>query len=78
MPTDLLSSAPAAGAFDDGEESIYKLIPHIEIPKPKAPMYRSKYPHDVPPSGSTFGRYRQHIYLLISFVSSISCCVTAS
>jgi hypothetical protein len=35
------------------EESIYNLIPKEEAPKPKPPLYKSKYPHDLPPTYST-------------------------
>eukprot|EP00472_Partenskyella_glossopodia_P008009 CAMPEP_0197525742 /NCGR_PEP_ID=MMETSP1318-20131121/14106_1 /TAXON_ID=552666 /ORGANISM="Partenskyella glossopodia, Strain RCC365" /LENGTH=294 /DNA_ID=CAMNT_0043079447 /DNA_START=133 /DNA_END=1017 /DNA_ORIENTATION=+ len=38
------------------EESIYDLIPKVSPPKPKPPRYVSKFPSDVPPSYSTFGR----------------------
>lgn len=36
------------------EESIYNLIPKEYIPPPKEKMYSSKYPHNLPPTGSTF------------------------
>lgn len=36
------------------EESIYNLIPKEEVPDPKAPLYKSKYPHDMAPTYSTF------------------------
>ena len=42
---------------DDGEESIYKLIPKEKVESPKAPMFRSRF-HDPPPAkraGATFG-----------------------
>jgi hypothetical protein len=38
------------------EESIYNLIPQEEVKPEKPPMYRSKYPADTAPTGSTFGR----------------------
>lgn len=37
-------------------ESIYNLIPEAEQPKQKTRRYRSKYPHQTPPTASTFGR----------------------
>jgi len=36
-------------------ESIYTLIPEPLRQEERAPMHRSKYPHDTPPTGSTFG-----------------------
>jgi len=36
-------------------ESIYSLIPQPLPREEKLPMHRSKYPHDTPPTGSTFG-----------------------
>lgn len=36
------------------EESIYNLIPKEYNPEPKPPLYRSKYPPNIPPTGSTF------------------------
>lgn len=38
------------------QESIYDLIPQPEEKEDKPPMYRSKYPPNVPPTSSTFGR----------------------
>ncbi len=35
------------------EESIYNLIPKEYIPPPKEKMYKSHYPHDLAPTGST-------------------------
>lgn len=35
-------------------ETIYNLIPKEYIPPPKDPKYHSKYPADIPPTGSTF------------------------
>ena len=37
------------------EESIYNLIQQQEAPPSAAPMYRSRYPPNAPPTGSTFG-----------------------
>jgi hypothetical protein len=37
------------------EESIYNLIPKEYVPPPKPKMHKSKYPHDTPPTASTFG-----------------------
>ena len=36
-----------------GEECIYNLIPKEYIPPPKESRYRSKFPYDIPPTGST-------------------------
>lgn len=36
------------------EESIYNIIPKEYHPEPKPPLYRSKYPPQIPPTGSTF------------------------
>ena len=36
------------------EESIYNIIPRESKPEPKLPLYRSKFPYDIPPTGSTF------------------------
>jgi hypothetical protein len=36
------------------EESIYNLIPKEYIPGPKEKMYKSKFPHDLRPTGTTF------------------------
>ena len=35
-------------------ESIYNIIPKEYVPPPKAQMYKSKYPPNIPPTGSTF------------------------
>lgn len=37
------------------EESIYNLIPKERYEPPKAAKYKSKHPHDVAPTASTFG-----------------------
>lgn len=37
------------------EESIYDLIPQPQQRSVRAPMHRSKFPHDTPPTASTFG-----------------------
>lgn len=37
------------------EESIYNLIPKEQFVPPKPRRYKSKHPHDLPPTGSTFG-----------------------
>ena len=37
------------------QESIYNLIAKKTIIPEKPPRYKSKYPHDMPPTGSTFG-----------------------
>jgi hypothetical protein len=36
------------------EESIFNLIPKEYIAPEKAPIYKSKYPKDTRPTGSTF------------------------
>lgn len=36
------------------EESIYNLIPKEHYVPPKQKMYKSKHPHDLPPTCSTF------------------------
>lgn len=36
------------------EESIYNIIPKQYKPEPKTALYRSKYPYNIPPTGSTF------------------------
>jgi len=40
---------------DDGEESIYKIIPPKMVHPQKPPMYKSSHKGSVPPTGSTFG-----------------------
>ncbi len=37
------------------EESIYNLIPKERYEPPKQKKYKSSHPHDMPPTGSTFG-----------------------
>jgi hypothetical protein len=37
------------------QESIYNLVPQPVEVQQKAPLYRSKHPHDLPPTFSTFG-----------------------
>ena len=37
----------------DGEESIYSLIPKEYVPPPKPKRYRSKFPAETMPTGST-------------------------
>ena len=39
----------------DYEESIYNLIPKEKYVPEKGPRYKSKYPSNLPPTGSTFG-----------------------
>ena len=36
------------------EESIYNLIPREFVPPKQEKKYKSKYPHNLPPTGSTF------------------------
>lgn len=45
--------APRRG--QDVDESVYQLIPKPTTVTDRPPMYRSKYPPDVPPTSSTFG-----------------------
>lgn len=40
----------------DADESIYNLIPQPTTASSRPSLYRSKYPHDTPPTGSTFGK----------------------
>lgn len=37
------------------EESIYNLIMKERYEPPKGKMYKSRHPHNVPPTGTTFG-----------------------
>lgn len=37
------------------EESIYNLIPQPTVAATRPSLYRSRYPHDTPPTASTFG-----------------------
>ena len=37
------------------EESIYNIIPKQYNPPAKGKIYKSKYPPNIPPTGSTFG-----------------------
>jgi len=37
------------------QETIYNLVPKEIIAPPKQPLYKSKYPHDLKPTGSTIG-----------------------
>ncbi|CAD8138117.1 unnamed protein product [Paramecium octaurelia] len=39
------------------QESIYNLIPKEYVPPPKEPMYRSAYPSNLVPTGSTFNNH---------------------
>lgn len=36
------------------EESIYNIIPKEYAPPPKEPLYKSKFPPNIKPTGSTF------------------------
>jgi len=36
------------------EESIYNIIPKEYVPPAKEALYKSKYPPNIPPTGSTF------------------------
>jgi len=42
-------------AYPRPAETIYNLIPRPASERSKPSMYRSKYPHDTPPTSSTFG-----------------------
>lgn len=39
------------------EESIYNIIPKEYVPPPKEPLYKSKFPPNIKPTGSTFGNH---------------------
>jgi len=39
------------------EESIYNLIPKEIVTPPKQKLYRSRFYHSIPPTGSTFGHH---------------------
>lgn len=39
------------------EETIYNLIPKEYVPPAKEAKYKSKYPNDLAPTGSTFINY---------------------
>ena len=39
------------------EESIYNIIPQNPEISPKKPLYKSKYPYNIPPTGSTFAHH---------------------
>ena len=39
------------------EESIYNIIPKEYNPPAKEPLYKSKFPPNVKPTGSTFGNH---------------------
>ena len=39
------------------EESIYNIIPRNPEISPKKPLYKSKYPYSIPPTGSTFANH---------------------
>ena len=47
FPSEAHSSHPMS-------ESIYSIIQHEEDPPKKGPIYKSKYPSNIPPTGSTF------------------------
>lgn len=55
-------------------ESIYSIIPKEENPPPKGPIYKSKYPPSIPPTGSTFGHHTtsKPIVIAILFSNPIS------
>lgn len=49
------------------EESIYNIVPREFVPPPKQPIYRSKYPPNIPPTGSIFGNHttsKPHVSVL--------------
>jgi hypothetical protein len=39
------------------EESIYNIIPKEYNPPQKGKVYKSRYPPNIPPTGSTFGNF---------------------
>lgn len=55
-------------------ESIYNIIPKEDNPPPKGPIYKSKYPPSIPPTGSTFGHHTtsKPIVIHILFSNQIS------
>lgn len=51
------------------EESIYNIIPREFVPPPKQPIYKSKYPPNIPPTGTTFCHHttsKIHVMLTLS------------
>lgn len=52
------------------EETIYNIVPKEINPPPKEPLYRSKYPHGIPPTGSTLGHHTtsQPIVIFVLYV----------
>ena len=47
------------------EESIYNIVPKEFVPPAKEPIYRSKFPPNIPPTGSTFGNHttsKPHVF----------------
>ncbi len=49
----------------NADESIYNMIPPPEVIPEKAIRHRSKFPPNVPPTGSTFGILYASSWLLI-------------
>ena len=50
------------------EESIYNIVPKEFVPPAKEPIYRSKYPPNIPPTGSTFGNHttsKPHVFFTL-------------
>jgi hypothetical protein len=39
------------------DESIYNIVPKEYQPPAKAPLYRSKFPPNIVPTGTTFGNH---------------------
>lgn len=57
------------------QESIYNIIPKNPEESPKKPLYKSKYPHNIPPTGSTFAHHttsRPGVYLFFIQISNLS------
>ena len=57
------------------QESIYNIIPRNPELSPSKPIYKSKYPYDIPPTGSTFAIHtssKPGVTELISKISNLS------
>lgn len=52
-------------------ESIYNIIPKEYNPPPKGPIYKSKYPPNIPPTGSSFGHHTTSKPIVLIFLSRI-------
>lgn len=51
------------------EESIYNIIPKEYLPPAKEALYKSKYPPNIPPTGSTFCHHTTSKPLVLLFLS---------